>query len=109
MDTERETIVSEGPPMGNRNHYTEEFKKDAVRLVLSRGNRTVAEISEELGVSQSMLHRWHKRYGGKAQAGAVSGQEQREDVERMRRRLRELEQENALLKKAAALFAKEVK
>jgi len=59
--------------MGNRSHYTEEFKKDAVRLALSRGNRTLAEISEELGVSQSMLHRWHKKYGGTARAGAVSG------------------------------------
>ena len=109
MDTERETTVSEGPPMGNRSHYTEEFKKDAVRLALSRGNRTLAEIAGGLGVSQSMLHRWQQKYGGAAQAEAVNGQEQREDVEKLRRRLRELEQENALLKKAAALFAKEVK
>jgi transposase len=95
--------------MANRSHYTEEFKKDAVRLALSRGNRTIAEIAEGLGVSQSMLHRWHQKYAGTARAGAVSAQEEREDVEKLRRRLRELEQENALLKTAAALFAKEVK
>jgi transposase len=94
--------------MANRSHYTEEFKKDAVRLALSRGNRTIAEIAEGLGVSQSVLHRWHQKYAGTARAGAVSAQE-REDVEKLRRRLRELEQENALLKTAAALFAKEVK
>jgi transposase len=95
--------------MGNRNHYTEEFKKDAVRLALSRGNRTLAEVAEGLGVSQSMLHRWHQKYASAARSGAVSAQGEREDVEKLRRRLRELEQENTLLKKAAALFAKEVK
>ena len=95
--------------MGKRNQYTEEFKKDAVRLLLSRGTRTVAEIAEQLGVSQSMLHRWQQAHGATARSSAVSAQDEREDVEKLRRRLRELEQENALLKKAAALFAKDVK
>lgn len=95
--------------MAKRNQYTDEFKKDAVRLALSRGTRSVAEIAEQLGVSQSMLHRWQQKYGATARSGAVAAQHEREDVEKMRRRLRELEQENALLKKAAALFAKEVK
>ena len=102
-------MVSEGPLMGKRSQYTEEFKKDAVRLALSRGTRTLAEIAEGLGVSQSMLHRWYQKYGATARAGAVTTQDEREDVEKLRRRLRELEQENSLLKKAAALFAKEVK
>lgn len=95
--------------MGKRNQYTEEFKKDAVRLALSRGTRTLAEIAEGLGISQSMLNRWHQKYKATARAGAAAAQDEREDVEKLRRRLRDLEQENALLKKAAALFAKEVK
>lgn len=95
--------------MGKRKQYTEAFKRDAVRLMLARGTRTVAEVADGLGVSQSMLHRWHQRYGAEAGSGAARSQEEREDVEKLRRRLRELEQENALLKKAAALFAKEVK
>ena len=95
--------------MGRRNRYTEEFRRDAVRLLLSRGTRTVADIAEQLGVSQSMLHRWQKEYGTSARSSAATAQDEQEDVERLRRRLREVEQENALLKKAAALFAKEVK
>ena len=51
--------------MGNRKKYTEEYKKDAVRLMQARGTRTIAEVAKGLGVSQSMLHRWHKRYGSK--------------------------------------------
>ena len=92
-----------------RKKYSEEFKKDAVRLVRNRGTRTVAEVAEEVGVSQSMLHRWQQAYGGQADGAGIQADAGREDVERLRRRLRELEMENALLKKAAALFAKDVK
>jgi transposase len=95
--------------MGKRRQYTEEFKKDAVRLMLARGKRTVAEAADQVGVGSSMLHRWHQRYGAEVSGGAIASQAEREDVERMRRRLRELEQENAFLKKCAALFAKDVK
>ncbi len=95
--------------MGKRKQYTEEDKKDAVRLMLSRGTRTVAEVANGLGLSQSMLHRWHQRYGDEVSDQATVSQHEREDIEKMRRRLRELEQENSLLKKAAALFAKEMK
>ena len=77
--------------------------------MLARGTRTVGEIARGLGVGSSMLHRWHQRCGTEVNGGAVRAQDEREDVERLRRRLRELEQENALLKTAAALFAKEVK
>lgn len=95
--------------MGNRKLYTEEFKKDAVRLMQARGNRTIVDVADGLGVSQSMLFRWGQRYGSELKGRATVSQHEREDIEKMRRRLRELEQENSLLKKAAALFAKEMK
>ena len=92
-----------------RRKYTEEYKKDAVRLMISRGSRTVSDIASELGVNESLLTRWHRRYGSELSGQAGVSQSDREDLERMRRRLRELEKENELLKKAAALFAKEMK
>ncbi len=95
--------------MGKRRKYTEEFKKDAVRLTQARGTKTVSDIATELGVSQSMLHRWRQMYGDEVCGGAQRSQQERGDVERLRRRLRELEIENKLLKKAAALFAQEMK
>jgi transposase-like protein len=42
--------------------YTEEFKKEAVRKSLSRGNRTLQEISRELGVSVLSIYAWKKKY-----------------------------------------------
>ncbi len=58
--------------MTNRRKYPEEFKKDAVRLMLARGTRTIAEVAAELKLSQSMLHRWHQRYGAEVTGGACS-------------------------------------
>ena len=95
--------------MRKRNQYTEEFKKDAVRLMQGRGTRSIEDVAAGIGVGQSMLYRWYQRYAEQLDGGAASSQEEREGVEKLRRRLRELEQENALLKKAAALFAREVK
>jgi transposase-like protein len=56
-----------------------------------------------------MLHRWRERFEPELTGGVQQSQGEREKVERLRSELRDLKAENALLKKAAALFAKEVK
>jgi transposase len=95
--------------MGTRRQYTDEFKKDAVRLMQARGSRTVADVAAGIGVNEGLLYEWNRKFGGEVFGQPTASEKEREEVERMRRRLRELEQENALLKKAAALFAREVK
>ena len=42
-----------------RNQYTKEYKVEAVRLVVEEG-RPISELSRELGIAQSLLHRWKK-------------------------------------------------
>jgi transposase-like protein len=49
---------------------------------------TVAEVARELGISETTFHRWRKRYGGMSPEEA--------------KRLKELEKENARLKKLVA-------
>lgn len=93
--------------MGQRRRYSKAFKEDAVRLMRARGTRTVAEVAAELDVSPSLLHSWNAAMA--PQATDKPQGETAEDVEALRRRLRQVEQENALLKKAAALFARDVK
>lgn len=95
--------------MHQRKSRPESFKKDAVRRLMARGSKTITEVANELGVSPSMLHRWRERYEPELAGGAQPSQNEREEVERLRRELRDLQAENALLKKAAALFAKDVK
>ena len=93
--------------MVKRRKYTEEFKKDAVRLLRNRGTRTIAEIAQGIGVNANMLTRWQNEYASEIADGPSRTEEGRDDVEKLRRRLRELEMENALLKKAAALVCHE--
>jgi transposase len=95
--------------MQQRKSRPDSFKKDAVRRLMARGSKTIAEIAEELGVSPSMLHRWREQFEPELTGGVQTRQGEREEVERLRRELRDLQAENTLLKKAAALFAKDVK
>ena len=94
--------------MQKRKSHPELFKKDAVRRLIARGSKSVDEIAKELGVSPSMLHRWRQRFEPELK-GSTPSQGEREEIERLRSELRDAKAENALLKKAAALFAKEVK
>ena len=83
--------------------YTEEFKRDAVRMMRSRGTRTVTEVADDLGVPANQLHRWAKVLDADAVA---KRNEQGETVEEENRRLRKenerLRMEKAILKNAAA-------
>lgn len=95
--------------MEQRKSRPDTFKKDAVRRLMARGSKTVAEIARELGVTAGMLYRWRARFEPELVGGTQHTQNEREEVERLRRELRDMQAENALLKKAAALFAKDVK
>ena len=89
-----------------RRKYDEEFKKRAVRLSYS-SDRTVQEVAASLGVHPSVLHRWRRRYtpdGDKTQMAS-----QHEEISDLHSRIAELEEENYILKKASAFFAKHQK
>jgi transposase len=94
--------------MAKRKKYTDDFKRDAVRMMRNRGTRTVAEVADDLGVPANHLHRWAKRLDADAVA---KRNEQGETLEEENRRLRKenerLRMEKAILKKAAAFFAKD--
>ncbi|MEU6019689.1 transposase [Streptomyces sp. NPDC047515] len=86
--------------------YTAEFKRDAVELVRSSG-RTVAEVARELGVSTEGLRGWVKQAKidrGEGPTGALTSVE-REELVRLRRKVREQEQRIEVLGKATAFFA----
>jgi transposase len=95
--------------MQKRKSHPESFKRDAVRRLIARGSKSVDDIAKELGVSSSMLHRWRQRFEPELTGGTQPSQGEREEIERLRNELREVKAENTLLKKVAALFAKEVK
>jgi len=83
-----------------------EFRRRAVELARS-GQQPVAKIASDLGISESCLRRWMAQDDVNAgRREGVSSDERRELVE-LRRRLRVLEMENEILKRASAYFARE--
>lgn len=91
-----------------RKKYTEEFKRDAVRLMRNRGERTIAQIADDLGVASNQLHQWASKYEREAVAKRnTTGETLEEENRRLRKENERLRMEKAILKKAAAFFAQE--
>jgi transposase len=87
----------------NRRKYDADFRKNAVKLSYV-SPKTVKEIADDLGVSESMLYRWRQRYtaqGEKTQTATLE-----EENRALRLECAELKIERDMLKKAAAYFAK---
>src|SRR5215510_8839194 len=91
-----------------RRVFSEEFKQDAVRLVVSE-NYTFAAAARAVGVGEQSLRKWHARLAPPpAPCGAdATLDELREENQRLRRELRRAELEREIVKKATAYFAKE--
>ena len=92
---------------GKYKKYTAEFREEAAKLVVE-SSRSVADVAREIGVSETTLGNWTRAY---REAHAEEEPElqvsERAKLRELERRNRELEMENAFLKKAAAYFAKE--
>ena len=92
-----------------RRKFTREFKLEAVRLIRDRGV-SYAQASQDLGVHQSQLRDWAKKFAEDPQHSFPGhGQMKPEQLEiaQLKREVIKLKAERDILKKAAAYFAKE--
>ena len=92
-----------------RRKYDEDFKRDVLKMIA--GGRSVQDISHSLGINSNMVHKWKAQHNGDSGViqpfvdvviPAVSGAEH----ERVKARLREVEQERDILKKALGIFSR---
>ena len=93
--------------MRKRRDFTNEFKLEAVKLA-ERGDVPVAQVARELGISESVLHRWRKLYGARADGKRLTPEEH-EELIRLRREVRRVTEERDILKKAVSIFSKELR
>lgn len=99
--------------MVKRNDFSKEFKLEALSL-LERSEKPAAVVARELGVRRNQLYKWRDELRTKGRDGAFNGRgrnaaiEQLSEVTLLKRRVAQLEEENTILKKAAAYFAKEL-
>jgi transposase len=77
--------------------YDDEFKQEAVKKI--HDGQRVASVARELGCAESLLHKWK---GETVEASSASAKE----VVALRRKLREVEMERGILKKAALIFGR---
>ena len=87
--------------------YPVEFRRDVV-AVARRGESPIAQIAKDFGITESCLRNWLK--AADVEDGVRPGVTSAEatEVRELRRRNRVLEQENEILRRAAAYFAKEI-
>jgi transposase len=90
-----------------RQQYDAEFKSQAVELV-RRKTKPASRIAEELGVPRKTLYRWLEAGRQHPAEPFVGSGRLRAEDQRMReleRTVRDLQEENAILKKAMRIFA----
>lgn len=87
--------------------YPKEFKDEAVALVLEQGY-SVLEAAKSLGITAGMLYKWKELHEQQAEGKALA-EDEREELKRLRKEVKELRMEKEILKKASAFFAKEMK
>lgn len=81
-----------------RRRYDEEFKASVLRMMET--GQSVPEISQSLGLGESLLYRWKQELKPSAE------RELDEEKAALLRRIKQLELERDILKKALAIFSR---
>ena len=94
----------EGKNEKQKRRFDREFKISAVKMVMEGGHK-VSEVARSLGIHSNQLYNWKKKfsdYGDKA----FPGKGHLTELAALRRKLRDVEMERDILKKAVGIFSK---
>ena len=87
--------------------YPRAFKEEAVALMTDQGD-SVQKAADSLGIRGNLLYRWQRQLEDQKSGNSLS-EDERAELKELRKEVRELRMEKTILKKASALFAKEMK
>jgi transposase len=98
--------VMEQKPARPKRTFTDEFKRDAVAMVLDDGNRII-DVADRLGIGEGTLGNWVRqaRVDRGERAGMTTSE--RQELVELRRENARLRMERDLLKRATAFWVKE--
>jgi transposase len=97
--------------LNKRKKYSKEFKLDAISLVIEQ-NYSCSEAAKSLGLAPNILGRWikeHQADDGQAFRGNGKLTPEQEEIRKLKAKVKSLEMEKDILKKATVFFAKETK
>lgn len=80
-----------------RRKYDDAFRENAVKMI--ENGQSVRSVAESLGVGENLLHKWKK-------ARQLSRSSVEAEVAQLRARLRQVEAEREVLKKALVIFSR---
>lgn len=92
------------------NHYTEEFRREAVRRSDESGI-TATDVARELGIHPGQIYNWRRQYNrlSEKQFNSMNGVDyskaESEEIRKLKREVAKLKEERDFLKKAAAYFS----
>jgi transposase len=92
--------------MGKRRRHSEEFKREAVKLLKERGYG-MSEAARSLGIHPNLLRAWQQKYSPNVSQEGTMPESEAEELRRLREEVRRLRMERDILKKAAVFFANE--
>ncbi len=87
--------------------YPEEFRRDVVE-VARKGQAPLRQVAKDFGISEGCLHNWLKQADIDDGARPAITASESAELRELRKRNKQLEQENEILRRAAAFFAREL-
>ena len=91
---------------GKKKRFDRDFKMSAVKMVTEGGHKA-AEVARSLGIDANRLYLWKRQFGDNGDKAFV-GKGHLSEMAALRRKLREVEMERDILKKAVGIFSKEI-
>lgn len=87
---------------GQYNKYDEDYKKSIVKMI--ENGKSVSDISREYGIGRSAIYSWIKKYETITTTdGLITCND---DIDKLKKELKNIKEENEILKKAVAIFTK---
>lgn len=97
--------------MSNRNKFTDDYKKEMVKLITELGKKPT-DVARDIGVTPTTIRRWVNQYslhGEDAFPGKGNLRPADAEQKRLEKENKDLKEEIAILKKAMAIFSRDVK